>query len=105
MTGDMQMIDEFTMLWINRLVMMPIMMDMNRCGRNKEDEKKTIIHLIHRDVSDDMKMMKKDIDERREDCRRFTSTTCLKHCSFISYLHPVYIEGLMTGKVIDNAKI
>ena len=33
MTGDMQMIDEFTMLWIKRLVMMPIMMDMNRCGR------------------------------------------------------------------------
>ena len=55
-TGDMQMIDEFTMLWIKRLVMMPIMMDMNRCGRNVKD-KKTIIHLINHDVCDDMKMM------------------------------------------------
>jgi len=60
-TGDMQMIDEFTLLWIKRLVMMPIMMDMNPCGRNEKDEK-TIIHLIHRDVSVDMKMMKEDID-------------------------------------------
>ena len=73
MTGDMQMIDEFTMLWIKRLVVMPIMMDMNRCGRNEKDEK-TIL-LINRDVSDDMKMMKEDIDGRREDCRRFTSMT------------------------------
>ena len=46
-----------------------------------------------------------DIDGRREDCRRFTSMTYLKHCSFISYLHPVYIEGLITGKVIDDATI
>ena len=98
------MIDEFTMLWIKRLVMMPIMMDMNRCGRNEKDEK-TIIHLINRDVNDDIKMMKEDIDGRREDCRCFTSMTYLKHCSFISYLHPVYIEGLMTGKVIDDATI
>ena len=104
MTGDMQMIDEFTMLWIKRLVVMPIMMDMNRCGRNEKD-KKTIIHLINRDVSDDMNMMNEDIDGRREDCRCFPSMTYLKHCSFISYLHPVYIEGLMTGKVIDNAMI
>ena len=86
------------MLWIKRLVVMPIMMDMNRCGRNEKDEN-------YRDVSDDMKMMKEDIDERREDCRCFSSTTCLKHCSFTSYLHPVYIEGLITGKVIDNAMI
>jgi hypothetical protein len=50
-------------------------------------------------------MMKEDIDGRREDCRCFPSMTYLKHCSFISYLHPVYIEGLMTGKVIDNAII
>jgi len=56
MTGDMQMIDDFTMLWIKRLVVMPKVMDMNRCGRNEKDEK-TIIHLINRDVSDDMKMM------------------------------------------------
>ena len=55
-TGDMQMIDEFTMLWMKRLVVMPKVMDMNRCGRNVKD-KKTIIHLINRDVSDDMKMM------------------------------------------------
>jgi len=66
-------------------------MDMNRCGRNEKDEK-----TINRDVSDDMKMMKEDIDARREDCRCFTSMTYLKHCSFISYLHPVYIEGLIT---------
>jgi hypothetical protein len=52
-----------------------------------------------------MKMMKEDINGRREVCRFFTSITCLKHCSFISYLHPVYIEGLMTGKVIDDATI
>jgi len=44
-----------------------------------------------------MKMMKEDMDGRREDCRCFSSMTYLKHCSFISYLHPVYIEGLMTG--------
>jgi hypothetical protein len=79
-------------------------LDMNRCGRNGKDEK-TIIHLINRDVSDDMKMIKEDIDGRREDCRCFTSMTYLKHCSFISYVHPVYIEGLMTGKVIVDAMI
>ena len=94
-TGDMKMIDEFTMLWIKRLVV--------RCGRNVKDKK--TIHLINRDVSDDMKMMKENIDGRREVCRRFTSTTCLKLCSFISYLHPVYIEGLMTSKVLDDAMI
>jgi hypothetical protein len=67
--------------------------------------KKMRISFINRDVSDDMKMMKEDIDGRREDCRCFPSTTYLKHCSFISYLHPVHIEGLMTGKVIDDATI
>ena len=56
------------MLWIKRLVVMPIMMDMNRCGRNEKDEN-------YRGVSDDMKMMKEDIDGRREVCRRFTSMT------------------------------
>ena len=100
MTGDMKMIDEFTMLWIKRLVVMPLVMDMNRCGRNEKDEK-----TINRDVSDDIKMIKEDIDGRREDCRCFTSMTYLKHCSFISYVHPVYIEGLMTGKVIVDAMI
>lgn len=94
MTGDMQMIDEYTILWIKRLVVMPIMMDMSRCGRNVDE--KNSHHIINRDDSDNMKRMKKDIDESVV-CKCFTLTTCLDHCSFMSYLHPVYIEGLMKG--------
>ena len=91
------MIDEYTMLWIKRLVIMPTMMDIDRCGRN-EDDMTNHMMINHHDNSDDIKMIKKDIDEREIICQRFTLKTCLQHCSFMSYLHPAYIKGFIAGK-------
>jgi len=107
MTGDMQMIDEYTVLWMKRLIMIPIIMnnmdwrrrDVDNDDHNNIDnyDKGSTAYMINRDDSNIEVMKKIDRDERGL-CRSLHLQTYLKHCSFMSYLHPLYIKGLITGK-------